>query len=495
MAYLPTSIVAGQTGHIAHSNEIHEMVNQTRLTSRHSIINVQKPPTAVSAVAATGDGSTDDNVALQNIFDWVNVSSSPTAYTVWFPFLSASGAIARYMTSKPLRVWTNTHIKGPATIKAHPTFDWVNHPYWEDAQFKPVGNPQPGDIGLVELWNDATVRGGTSRLYIDDMTFDCVNQPGSLGLFAKMQQPGYVRKLRINNADTGWALWGQQVDVENLEIIDCKVGLYLGADVSGLGSFGGPGDCKFMNFYTINIEQFIDAAIRMDCDGPNWFYSGHFELNPAGVPSAATGARGIDCLEGSWGLTNGWFSLPGNTNHVIVVGDKTPLPSPFRTTYQITDVRVSATNTASKLMIDDKVRGFTRLVGLNRYIDHFRTLFQNDTNTDNDASIEYLGDEGGFVRIGGLKGSTGAPAGHSGAQFSTKANGGQDERQVRHYQSDGTLRAGIHQTGNMVLGAYTNATRPAATAVEAGTMIWNTDDAAPNFSDATVWRDAAGIAT
>jgi hypothetical protein len=38
----------------------------------------------------------------------------------------------------------------------------------------------------------------------------------------------------------------------------------------------------------------------------------------------------------------------------------------------------------------------------------------------------------------------------------------------------------------------TDATRPAATEFLAGTKIWNTDDAAYNFSDGTAWRDAQG---
>lgn len=43
--------------------------------------------------------------------------------------------------------------------------------------------------------------------------------------------------------------------------------------------------------------------------------------------------------------------------------------------------------------------------------------------------------------------------------------------------------------------SYSDGTRPAATAVPAFTFIFNTDDAAPNWSDGTIWRDAAGVAT
>ena len=42
---------------------------------------------------------------------------------------------------------------------------------------------------------------------------------------------------------------------------------------------------------------------------------------------------------------------------------------------------------------------------------------------------------------------------------------------------------------------YTNATRPAASSVDEGGMIYNSDDNAPNFSDGTNWRDAAGNIT
>jgi hypothetical protein len=42
---------------------------------------------------------------------------------------------------------------------------------------------------------------------------------------------------------------------------------------------------------------------------------------------------------------------------------------------------------------------------------------------------------------------------------------------------------------------YSNATRPAANTFTAGMQIWNTDDNAPNFSDGTNWRDAAGLVT
>lgn len=479
--------------HLDDHNNFHPLLNQLQTAAQGSrIINVQNPPDDVSDVAAVGDNATDDNVALQNIFDYLD-NNLGAHHVVWFPFRNANGNSARYLTSKPLRVWTNTHIIGPATISPHSSFDWVNHPYVDHPMYKPEGNAQPGDIGLIELWNEGTSRGGSSRLFLNDITIDCLHQPGSLGLFTKCQQPGYFFKVRIDNcAKAGWQLWGQQVDVFMTEMIDCAVGLYLGPDLGGLGTFGAAGtSCKFMSFYSLNIEGYTDAAIKMDCDGPNWFYGLHHELRS----QDDAGINIVDCMSGDFTLRNGWGTHGGNTNTVFKIGDKTPTPGPTITNYVIEDFKIGGGNTGGQLWLDDKVRGVTRLVDLHRKIDSIRTLLQNDTQHDYDACIEYLGDEGGFVRIGGVKGGTAAPAGHSGAQFSTRANNGQDERQVRFYQSDGTLRAGVHQSGNLVLGSYNNTTRPAANTLEAGTVIWNTDDNAINLSDGSAWRDAMGTTT
>ena len=55
-------------------------------------------------------------------------------------------------------------------------------------------------------------------------------------------------------------------------------------------------------------------------------------------------------------------------------------------------------------------------------------------------------------------------------------------------------------TGNEMLGArlgtnWADGTRAAASSMNPGTMIYNTDDNAPNWSDGTNWRDAAGSVT
>jgi hypothetical protein len=46
-----------------------------------------------------------------------------------------------------------------------------------------------------------------------------------------------------------------------------------------------------------------------------------------------------------------------------------------------------------------------------------------------------------------------------------------------------------------ILGTFSDGTRPSAALLVAGSAIWNTTDNAPNYSDATDWRDAAGVVT
>lgn len=53
----------------------------------------------------------------------------------------------------------------------------------------------------------------------------------------------------------------------------------------------------------------------------------------------------------------------------------------------------------------------------------------------------------------------------------------------------------LHIGREFALPVFTDGTRPAASSVKVGTTIWNSDDNAPNFSDGTNWRDAAGSVT
>ena len=51
------------------------------------------------------------------------------------------------------------------------------------------------------------------------------------------------------------------------------------------------------------------------------------------------------------------------------------------------------------------------------------------------------------------------------------------------------------EIGYMKITEHSNADRPAASSVPVATMIWNSDDKAPNFSNGTNWIDANGNVT
>lgn len=53
----------------------------------------------------------------------------------------------------------------------------------------------------------------------------------------------------------------------------------------------------------------------------------------------------------------------------------------------------------------------------------------------------------------------------------------------------------VRFSGTLQMTVVDDSDRPAATAVPAGSVVWNSDDNAPNYSDGTNWRDAMGNLT
>lgn len=493
MGYRP-QVSSGQPGAIEGINALYTGHNSLWTPDDYpNIINVQSPDPRITGTGAVGDGVTDDTDALQAIFDWLEGSRARNHF-VWFPFYEADGTTAFYQISAPLRIWSHTQIRGPATIRTSSSFDWVNHPYSAHANYRPVGNAQPGNIAALELWRDSGFRYSTSRIHIDSLSIECSGQVGSIGAMFKMQQDGATRKLRIDNAETGFVTWGQDGYHERMQIggqTGSKVGVYLGSDFAGDGEFG-TNDCKYMSFNKLNVESWSEAAIRMECDGPNWFQDSHFENQQIAGPATT---RLIDCRSGQFTMdnTNAQHSPPDAS--VIVVGDMTPVPGIVWCNYVIRNWRNNNTS-ATQMFMDDRIRNKQIYVGINRMIEYLSGGFQNDGHGDYDAFATWLGDEGGEVRIGGVKGGDAAPAGHSGAQFTVIPNINQDEPSVRFTDSANVLRSGVGQKGNLFFGSFNNTTRSAITSgMLAGTAIWNTDDNAPNFWDGAAWRDAMGATT
>jgi hypothetical protein len=78
------------------------------------------------------------------------------------------------------------------------------------------------------------------------------------------------------------------------------------------------------------------------------------------------------------------------------------------------------------------------------------------------------------------------------------------EQQLKAYVQAGEITLSfVMETGDLAglgssappLTSYTNALRPAANLVPAFTAIWNSDDAAENWTDGVAWRDNNGVLT
>ena len=70
-----------------------------------------------------------------------------------------------------------------------------------------------------------------------------------------------------------------------------------------------------------------------------------------------------------------------------------------------------------------------------------------------------------------------------------------DVRSALRVRNGPTTLLDIDKDGRLGKAVFTDANRGTASAYAAGTEIWNSDDAAPNWSDGSVWKDAAGVNT
>lgn len=412
----------------------------------YGTINVQAPPPRlgeVDTVPAFGD-CRDDNLALQIIADWLKGRGSSAV--VLFPPRLPNGKSAQYYTSKPLRFWTGIQIAmpgGASAARISPTddFDWQLHPYWEHPQFKPRGIQKSGDIHLVDLWNDATARGTYCRIDFQGFRLNGRNQPGSKGLLAKLQQPAKTNDLRIENFEDAGQIWGQESHHGGTTMfIHNKRNLRFGNQYP---HFGGP-DAKMHEVQHLNVENHDEAeyAVLSDCEGPNFIRWAHLEME------LFPNVRAFNLRRGSLYIDGGLNSSGGP---VLTVGDKTPLPSLRHTNYRLGTVtgweQTSSDPTYTQLLLDDRVRGQKRYVGLQRVNRSLRSAPQNDTQADFDATEEIIGNKGGYVRTGGVSGATAAPEGHSAAQQTIRPNSGDEA--VRWLGDDDVNRMGINHRGEL----------------------------------------------
>lgn len=130
----------------------------------------------------------------------------------------------------------------PVFVKANGT-DWLR-----------VGLTE-GDTNEITLGTGTgflyTEVGGQSKLYFDNVTLDAGSRANMNGFYASVQQPAEFNYLRLNHF-YGTALkfpsGTQQIDVNNLEIIDCGIGL----DTRG---------ATFVYIKAFNVEHFTNALV------------------------------------------------------------------------------------------------------------------------------------------------------------------------------------------------------------------------------------------
>jgi len=420
-------------------------------------INVTDPHPDISGVKALGDGTTDDTTAIQNCLDWQH--DNDFGYELWFPNVTPSAAFAAYMISAPLKVYGNARIRGPAQIKALATFDFTANT----------------NTAMMELYSTNNTRYGLGRLIIYDLVLDCNGVANSRGFLWNLQQPSIMTKLRVNNfTDTGGILAGQQAQFYETMFIgpagaDSSVGLTL---ESG---------CKFMTFEGFNVEG-CEVAVFHDADGPNWFKSVHIETNNTDHPNAV----GFDLDRGGIWVQNGWVSFTETTQTLFRAGNNGNAASKYY--YVIQDFRLS--NSVDVKAIDDKARSISLdgWTDFRRHIQYFNVARTSTAASYTQPNIWTLwGDDGRVVKLGGME-----PADPSALW---QAGTSQTADMAQWNDSGGTKRFSIDDTAHPILPSYTDANRPVATTVPAGAVVWNTDDNAPNYSDGTNWRTAAGATT
>lgn len=147
--------------------------------------------------------------------------------------------------------------------------------------------------------------GGQHKVYLDNVTLDGGSRTNMNGLYACMQQPAEFNYLRLNHF-YGTALrfptGTQQVDVNNLEIIDCGIGL----DTRG---------ATFVYIKALNIEHYTNALV-----GGAHIWGMHIEQCDAisGVSIDLTREASVDLMIDGFSATQ---TLPPHTYFLLSDSD------------------------------------------------------------------------------------------------------------------------------------------------------------------------------
>lgn len=233
MPTLPTDIVAGQAGHVGHSNELHAAFNAS--SGAVDFVKRYDPPGIV--------GGTDETARLQAAID-DNVG----------PTIDLGGT---YDISAPLILPTGTRLSR-GVIRAMSTFDFT-------ATVNDGGDAQGDGVAMLMEQNGGFIY-SMGRLFLDRVTVSGMNRTGSRGILAALQQPSQWDRVRVEKClDYGVKLKGQQVAFYNMMVIDNPgIGVLLD-------------DFSFGRFFAFNAESNGVGLQGVGIDTE--FYGGHYEVN------------------------------------------------------------------------------------------------------------------------------------------------------------------------------------------------------------------------
>lgn len=283
MSYLPTNIIAGQAGHVDHSNELHNLYNMLM----GPFDGLRDTPFGINPMApefgAKADG-TDDAGPLNAALTFARFQGTNNAVrtAIWLP----QGK--RFSVGSPIIWHYQTEFKARhASLKALPTFDFTT-------LYPSTVGPIPQAI--VECWNlnnagqpgmtdMERARGSVGRYFAEGLEIDGARLAGSNGMFGGMQQPTHMSDIRFTDCRRiGFQVWGQDGYFENFMITntsapisetDDAISVQLGAIVPGDPQHG---QANYYHFNHFNAEQYFTAVKMVNASaGGNTFTNCHFE--------------------------------------------------------------------------------------------------------------------------------------------------------------------------------------------------------------------------
>lgn len=515
-------VVAGQSGHIDHSNLIHDALNGIdgypassdgplaefyNMMMAHFdgnraspfFVNVQHPDFGANG---RNNNTQNEAPALNEATSFASFGGiSGPMRAVWLPATNSDGARARYYVDTPVKVYNGLTIWGyGARVAASPRFDFVTKfptdpSTWTDMEQGIVEgyNPPANVDGRLALGN-YNMRG----LLIEGLFIT-----GSIGAIFNIQQPSTWHQVRINEVNRiGLLLAGQQGIFHDLMITGPNPDFGASATHSminlqlGMPDYVTDAPASFMWFYGSNFESAYRGVYQHRSNGANVFRDTHFEgvdsTNPADPAYCFYQERGQLVVD------QAFWSLAPTTNHGTffhvdgTVGQDA--------TYDIKDVFISggAPPNDNAVFLNDAIRGHlirawgnTKFTagdqeGIVRQVYQFIGASNADGTFPRKHVITIAHDEGGYTAFGSYNRETVDADQQSLLRMRPGAT--QMGHLVSWYDKAGVERYVITADGMPRLPGYVVATKPSAVGREQ-IMIYDLDTNKVQVSDGSNWID------